>query len=491
MDWIGHPEQERVRLWLEEAASGRYANDRRLDPYATSMRDFDDVAPNLRSLRSGSPPATNDPRQRITDLRNAGLIDAGSDVLSELGDAVLSGWERFGADTHSIDDELARVLILILEARRLGEPAYVEFISYWNDLRRHFSAIDLIDSWDSLYALNYLDFRRAGYAPGDRYRAQNVPVSDIEFDLDESFSRANGFGRAAEGAERIARAIGGKIPRGRHRATFCQALEITVSNGASLEYCLKSFGIPERPRSWSILDGARQDTIRIIVEHYGLRAPVLAETIIAIDGAEIAEVEISTRVDSDQGLSDYEKIAEKLVEAEQQTIILSLPVELDFNQVQVGVPGRRPTRRPVTNGGGSGRKIDYQARQESNDAVGQLGEHFAMLYEQWRLRNHVELRDQIVHVSQSDDSAGFDIRSFEIDGSNRFIEVKSTMGPAETQFFVSDAELRMAERLGSSYVILRVFNLLNDPKCIEIRYPFDEVLILRASVYAASFRSEE
>lgn len=491
MDWIGHPEEESVRYWLEEAASGRYANDQRLDPYATSMRDFDDVTPHLRSLRAGSPPSTNDPRQRITDLRNAGLVEVGSEALSDLGDAVLESWERFGVDTNSIDDELARLLLLVLEARRLGEPSYLEFLSYWSDLRQNFAALDLIDSWDALYVLNYLDFRRGGYAPGDRYRSESVSVSEIEFDLDESFSQSSGSVRAAEGAERIARAIAGKVPRGRHRATFCEALEIVASSGASLEFCLQTFGIPERPRSWRILDGSRQDTIRSIVEQYGVLLPAPAETIIAVEGNDIGGVEIGTGDETVAGITGDKLVAASLVEAEPQTVILTLPSGLDFNQVQVGVPTRRPAQRPVTAGGRAGRKIDYQARQESNDAVGQLGEHFAMLYERWRLREHGKLRDEIVHVSRSDDSAGFDIRSFEVDGSDRFIEVKSTLGPAETQFFVSDAELRMARELGTSYVILRVFNLSSDPKCIEIRYPFDEVLTLRASVYAASFRSEE
>jgi hypothetical protein len=39
-----------------------------------------------------------------------------------------------------------------------------------------------------------------------------------------------------------------------------------------------------------------------------------------------------------------------------------------------------------------------------------------------------------------DDGAGFDIISFEPDGTERFVEVKSTTGKEGSLFFVTDAE---------------------------------------------------
>ncbi|MFZ1338607.1 MAG: DUF3883 domain-containing protein [Paracoccaceae bacterium] len=119
-----------------------------------------------------------------------------------------------------------------------------------------------------------------------------------------------------------------------------------------------------------------------------------------------------------------------------------------------------------------------------------MGEEFAMRYEKWRLKSVTELAAKVVHVALDDDGAGFDIYSFDPDGTERFVEVKSTMGKAESLFFVTEAELRKAKQVGEKYVILRVFELAGDPKCVEIHYPFEGKIDLTAAIYAASFKGE-
>ena len=69
MDWTGLGLRDSVVAWLEDAAGARYAQDRRLDPFATSMRDFDDASAHLKAIKSGNPPAMTDARQRITDTK--------------------------------------------------------------------------------------------------------------------------------------------------------------------------------------------------------------------------------------------------------------------------------------------------------------------------------------------------------------------------------------------------------------------------------------
>ena len=44
------------------------------------------------------------------------------------------------------------------------------------------------------------------------------------------------------------------------------------------------------------------------------------------------------------------------------------------------------------------------------------------------------------------DSAGYDIRSFNLDGSDRHIEVKSTAGPASNAFYISPNEIAFSEK---------------------------------------------
>lgn len=58
----------------------------------------------------------------------------------------------------------------------------------------------------------------------------------------------------------------------------------------------------------------------------------------------------------------------------------------------------------------------------------------------------------IVDVSATEgDAAGYDIRSFELDGRVRYIEVKATEGGASTSFFISANEVAFSEQRTDSY----------------------------------------
>lgn len=93
-------------------------------------------------------------------------------------------------------------------------------------------------------------------------------------------------------------------------------------------------------------------------------------------------------------------------------------------------------------------------------------------------------------MSTEDDTLGYDIELFELDGTPRLIEVKGTLGPMETRFFLSAAELACAEATGEQYVVLKVAPLVDDPKCCEIRYPFDGKLELIPATYSVNFASQ-
>ena len=75
--------------------------------------------------------------------------------------------------------------------------------------------------------------------------------------------------------------------------------------------------------------------------------------------------------------------------------------------------------------------------------IGDKGELYIMDYEKERLQknNKKELIEKIKHVSLSNDSAGYDILSYNEDGTERFIEVKTTKGPEGTDFYISPGEL--------------------------------------------------
>lgn len=466
MDWTELGLRDRVIAWLEAAAKARYAQDRRLDPFATSMRDFDDASAHLKAIRGGNPPAMADARQRITDLKGAGLVVAGSEALTDLGAAVLAAWEKYGVDTTAKTDELARLLLMTLEAHRLGDKDFAAFIDYWLDLRAHFDPLELIDNWDSLYQLNYLDFERDGFAPGATYRDEKVPVADIEFDLAD-YARDTGASGAAIGSgERIARAVGAQVPRGRHRATACMAYELILTGGQAAPAILGRFGFPKKPRVWAAFNDTQRGKIETILADYGVTEQPIEEAVdeVAVGGGDKSPQFVPKPMPD-------------------------LPDEIDFSAVLVDPP------KPKAQAGGSGRgggpkKVDHKQKAHANDAVGKLGEDFAVRYERWRLREHPELLKKLRHVSKEDDTLGYDIESFELDGTPRYVEVKGTLGPIETRFFLSATELTCAETNGERYVVLRVGQLAHDPKCCEVRYPFDGKLDLTPATYSVVFIPE-
>jgi hypothetical protein len=105
--------------------------------------------------------------------------------------------------------------------------------------------------------------------------------------------------------------------------------------------------------------------------------------------------------------------------------------------------------------------------------TGALGELVALESERRRLLNagQTGLAAAVTQVSCEDVTLGYDIRSFEDDGVDRFVEVKSTTGTTR-RFEMSANEWRTASRLGALYVIARVTRVRTPtPAIAELRDP--------------------
>lgn len=88
---------------------------------------------------------------------------------------------------------------------------------------------------------------------------------------------------------------------------------------------------------------------------------------------------------------------------------------------------------------------------------GQLGEQHVLKMERQRLRRarKSKLASKVRLVADDDVSLGYDIHSFESDGRDRFIEVKTTGGTSRT-FEMSANEWKVAEEKRDRYLIARV-----------------------------------
>lgn len=120
-------------------------------------------------------------------------------------------------------------------------------------------------------------------------------------------------------------------------------------------------------------------------------------------------------------------------------------------------------------------KINYLEREQRNARSGNIGEQIAIAYERWRLidAGKDSFADKIEWVSYYDDGAGFDILSKNENGSDRYIEVKSTKLGKETPIFFSNGEFEFAKRNSTDYHLYRVFNLTQHPRLFTANGDFD------------------
>ena len=136
------------------------------------------------------------------------------------------------------------------------------------------------------------------------------------------------------------------------------------------------------------------------------------------------------------------------------------------------------------------RKFDVAARDERNRALGKAGEERVLKHERDTLTasGREDLARQIRWVSEEDgDGAGYDIASFDADGRQRLIEVKTTNGWERTPFHVSPNELAVADERREEWCLFRLWNFARTPKAFELRPPLDAHVSLTATSFQASF----
>lgn len=100
-----------------------------------------------------------------------------------------------------------------------------------------------------------------------------------------------------------------------------------------------------------------------------------------------------------------------------------------------------------------------------------------MAYEQKRLANYSDLQRKVKWRSQESDAIGYDILSFEKDGTPRQIEVKSTTAKISDKFdFILIESERVHALTLPNYWIYQVFDVQNQPIIYKIKNPLKEEL---------------
>jgi len=135
------------------------------------------------------------------------------------------------------------------------------------------------------------------------------------------------------------------------------------------------------------------------------------------------------------------------------------------------------------------RKYDIAARDARNRALGRAGEERVLAHERSALlaAGRTDLAHQIRWVSDVDgDGTGYDIKSFEPDGRDRLIEVKTTNGWERTPFHITRNELAVSETYRDDWLLVRLWNFARQPRAFELRPPLEAHVSLMATSYQAS-----
>ena len=134
---------------------------------------------------------------------------------------------------------------------------------------------------------------------------------------------------------------------------------------------------------------------------------------------------------------------------------------LKTNELRVTPPPSGRQRRGTTTAAFQSRKQPHNPQKDAqNRRLGLAGEKLVLQHEIQHLRQkgRSDLADEVCHVSVIEgDGAGFDIRSFTPEGAMKYIEVKTTRGSGNTDFFVSVNELNFSQAHAKNFFLYRVY----------------------------------
>lgn len=168
-----------------------------------------------------------------------------------------------------------------------------------------------------------------------------------------------------------------------------------------------------------------------------------------------------------------------------------MPTLTDFKKVKSDAPQRQNRSAEAVNPLlFKAVKRDYLEREAQNQSLGLAGEEFIVKFEHWRLiaLGQQRLADKVDHVSQSKgDGLGYDVLSFDADGKERFIEVKTTSFGRATPFFISRGELALSHGAKEQFHLYRLFEFRKAPRLFDLRGALDQHCVLDPVTYRASF----
>lgn len=158
--------------------------------------------------------------------------------------------------------------------------------------------------------------------------------------------------------------------------------------------------------------------------------------------------------------------------------IVQKKADFNFRKLIVEPPVANLVAEPKVTYHRSPIKTNYLEREQKNSRLGFLGEELVMEFEKWHLikAGKEKLAEQIRWVSREEgDGAGFDILSRNLNGTDKYIEVKTTKLGKETPIFFSKNELDFSIFERESYHLYRLFSFEKDVQMFMLKGSLNQI----------------
>lgn len=142
-------------------------------------------------------------------------------------------------------------------------------------------------------------------------------------------------------------------------------------------------------------------------------------------------------------------------------------LKINFENIIVEPPQVKTIAEPLVRYQRNPIKVNYLEREQNNHKLGNLGEEIVLEFEKWNLIKigKEKLADKVEWVSKyQGDGAGFDILSKYSNGTDKYIEVKTTKLSKETPFFFTRNELQFSLDHTNDFHLYRLFNIEEQAK---------------------------
>ncbi|MCZ0913079.1 DUF3883 domain-containing protein [Gordonia amicalis] len=139
--------------------------------------------------------------------------------------------------------------------------------------------------------------------------------------------------------------------------------------------------------------------------------------------------------------------------------------------VTAPAPSARPKKDIQTGPLFNAVRRDYFAEEARNRSLGLAGELFVTELESRRLHavGRKDLSKRVEHVAKTQgDGLGYDVLSFDADGTEKLIEVKTTSFDKFTPFYVTRNELARSNEDSPRFHLYRVFEFRDSPKVFDL-----------------------